>query len=111
MCPKTSRRLFYLMSALGLGAFVGWSAPSDAAIQQLVIDQTATVNFTPIIPGTSTPGASTSYTVYQGRAFGTLDPSNPDNAVITDIGLAPTVAGRVQYHQFPDHHADQSGSA
>ena len=94
MCPKINRRVFYLFSALALGAFVGWSPPSDAAIQQLVIDQTATVNFTPIIPGTSTPGASTSYTIYQGRAFGLLDPSNPDNAVITDMALRrPSPAG------------------
>ena len=97
MCPKTNWRRLYLLSAFGLGAFIGCSALSHAAIQRIVIDQTSTVNFAPIILGTSTPGAATSYTIYQGRAFGAIDPSNPDNAIITDIGLAPTSQGRVQY--------------
>ena len=43
-------------------------------VQQIVIDQTATVNFTPIILGTSTPGTATSYTIYTGRIFGELKP-------------------------------------
>ena len=70
MCPKTNRPLLYLVSALGLGAAIGWSSPSDAGIQQIVIDQTATINFTPITLGTATPGVPTSYTVYVGRSFG-----------------------------------------
>jgi len=98
MCPKRKRRLRYLISALGAGAVIGLSPPSDAGIEQIVIDQTATVNFTPIIPGTSTPGAATSYTVYTGRAFGELKPNDPDNnRIITDIDLAPKNKGRVQY--------------
>jgi len=98
MCPKTSRWLVYLVSAFGLGAFIGWSPPSDAAIQRIVIDQTATVNFTPITLGTATPGVPTSYTVYVGRAFGEINPSDPSNTVITDISLAPkNAAGRVEY--------------
>jgi len=63
MCPKASRVFRYLVSAFGLGAVIGWSSPSDAYIQQFVIDQTANVNFTPIILGTSTPGPATSYTI------------------------------------------------
>src|SRR5438132_12978003 len=82
MYPKTSRPLLYLVSAFGLGAVIGWSAPGDAAIQRLVIDQTATINFTPIILGTATPGAATSYTVYTGRSFGDVNPSHP-NTVLT----------------------------
>src|SRR5580698_4582891 len=94
MCPKTSRPLLYLLSVLGLGAVIGWSSPSHAAIQQIVIDQIATVNFTPIILGTSTSGTATSYTIYTGRVFGQLDPNNTDNnAIITDINLAPTTNG------------------
>src|ERR1700692_3158929 len=94
MCPKTSRPLLYLISALGLGAVLGWSPPSSAAIQRIVIDQTATVNFAPITLGTATPGAPTSYTIYVGRSFGDVDPSDPSNTVITDITLAPKNAGR-----------------
>ena len=98
MCPKTNRLLRYLISAFGLGAVIGLSSPSDAHIQQIVIDQTATVNFSPIMPGTSTPGPATSYTVYTGRVFGELKPNDPDNnSIITDIDLAPKSKGRVEY--------------
>ena len=98
MCPKTSRVFRYLASAFGLGALIGWSSPSDAYIQQIVIDQTATVNFEPIILGTSTPGSATSYTIYTGRIFGELKPNDHDNnKIITDIDLAPKNKGRVEY--------------
>src|SRR3984893_15037312 len=98
VCPKTNRPLLYLVSAFGLGAVIGWSSPSNADIQQIVSDQTATVNFTPIISGTSTSGPATSYTIYTGRVFGELNPNNPDNnAIITDIDLAPKNNGRVEY--------------
>ncbi len=112
MRPKTNRPLLYLVSALGLGAVIGWSSPSDADIQRIVIDQTATVNFTPITLGTSTPGTATSYTVYVGRSFGDVNPSDPNNAIITDISLAPKNArkGRIRC-QLSDHHADRSGTA
>ena len=98
MLQKTSRRLRYLVSAFGLGALIGWGFASEAHIQQIVIDQTATVEFAPIIPGTANRGAATSYTVYQGRAFGLIKPNDPDNnAIITDIDLAPKNKGRVAY--------------
>ena len=77
MRAKTNRPLRSLGSAIAvLGAAIGWSSPSDAYVQQFVVDQTATVNYTPIPLGTSTPGPATSYTVYQGRIFGALDPHN-----------------------------------
>jgi hypothetical protein len=86
------------VSAFGLGVVIGLSSPSDAYIQQIKIDQTVTVNFTPIILGTSTPGTSTSYTIYTGRIFGELKPNDPDNnKIITDIDLAPKDNGRVHY--------------
>jgi hypothetical protein len=97
MRPKTSRVFRYLVSAFGLGAVIGWSSPSDAYVQQIVIDQTATVNFTPITLGTSTPGAATSYTIYTGRIFGELEPNDSENKIITDIDLAPNNKGRVEY--------------
>ena len=98
MCPKTSRLFRYLLSALGLGTVIGWNSPSNAYIQQIVIDQTATVNFAPITLGTSTPGPATSYTIYTGRIFGELNPNDSDNnKIITDVGLAPKNKGRVEY--------------
>jgi len=98
MRPKTSRSLLHLVLVTGVGAVIGWSPPSDAAIQRIVIDQTATINFTPITLGTATPGVPTSYTVYVGRSFGDINPSDPSNTIITDLGLAPkNAAGRVEY--------------
>jgi hypothetical protein len=97
MCPKTSTLLRYLVSAFGL-AVIGWGSPSDAHVQQIVIDQTVTVSFKPITLGTSTPGGATAYTIYTGRVFGELKPNDPDNnRIITDIDLAPKSKGRVEY--------------
>jgi hypothetical protein len=95
MSPKTSglsRHFQYLLAFVAfLAAVIGWSDPSGAYVQQIVIDQTATVNFTPV------GGTSTSYTIYQGRVFGLLSPSQPLNAIITDINLAPKTGGNVPY--------------
>src|ERR1700720_3719705 len=87
--------LRWVMPAIAmLGAAIGWSSPSQAYVQQIVIDQTATVNYSPIPLGSSTPGSPTSYTVYQGRIFGVVNPSNPLNSLITDItNAAPVVSG------------------
>jgi hypothetical protein len=92
-------RLFnYLVAVAAITCMaVGWSSPSDAVVQQFVVDQTATVNFTPVPLGSSVPGPATSYTVYQGRIFGALDPHGRDNTIITDIDHAPTTAGKVGY--------------
>ena len=93
MCPKTSRVFRYLISAFGLGVVIGWSSPSDAYIQQIVIDQTATVNFKPITLGTSTPGSATSYTIYTGRIFGKLKPNDPE---ITKSSQISTLRPRIR---------------
>jgi hypothetical protein len=98
MGPKANGPLRYFVPAIAIfGAAIGWSSPSDAHVQKIVIDQTATANFTPIILGSSTPGPSTSYTIYVGRVFGELDPDDPQNSIITDIDRAPTTGGKVQY--------------
>ena len=88
MFLKTTGVFRYLVSTFLLNALIGWSSPSDAYVQKLVIDQTATVDFKPIILGTSTPGPATSYTIYTGRIFGELNPNDPNNEIITDIDLA-----------------------
>jgi alpha/beta hydrolase family protein/VCBS repeat protein len=69
-------------------AVIGWNSPSDAYVQQFVVDQTATVNFNPVPVGSSTPGPATSYTIYQGRIFGLLNPTSAFNSGITDISLS-----------------------
>ena len=86
---KNNRLVRYLLPVVAVfGALIGWNSPTEAYVNQIVIDQTATVSVTPVILGTSTAGAPMSYTVYQGRIFGLLDPTNPLNSDITDIGLA-----------------------
>jgi hypothetical protein len=55
MYPKASRVFRYLVSAFGLGAMIGWTSPSDAFVQQIVIDSTNTANYSPIPLGSSTP--------------------------------------------------------
>jgi hypothetical protein len=79
------------------GAVLGWSFPSDAGVQKIVVDQTLNVMFSPVPLGSSINGAPTPYTVYQGRIFGTLDPNDSHNTVITDINLAPKTNGKVTY--------------
>ena len=92
MCPKKNWLLRYLVPAIAvLGAAIGGSSPSDAFVQQIVIDSTNTASYSPIPLGSSTPGSSVSYTIYTGRIFGALNPRLPQNAVITDIGLASPV--------------------
>ena len=96
--PSKSKLFNYLLSVAAVTyAAVGWSSPSTAFVQKFVVDQTATVSRTPMPLGTSVPGPATSYTVYQGRIFGALDPHSHQNRIITDIDHAPTTAGKVGY--------------
>ena len=98
MHRSKSKLINYLLAVAAVTCTaVSWSSPSDAFVQQFVVDQKATVSRTPIPLGTSTPGPATSYTVYQGRIFGALDPHSPHNTIITDIDHAPTTAGKVGY--------------
>jgi hypothetical protein len=97
MC-SSNKRFRYFALVVGLTAAIGCNSPADAAVQRIVIDQTATFSFRPIILGTSTAGPPTSYTIYTGRVFGEIKPHDPHhNKIITDIDLAPTKNGRVQY--------------
>jgi hypothetical protein len=74
-----------------LGAAISWNSPSDAFIQQIVVDATSTAEYVPV------GGTSTSYTIYSGRIFGQLDPLDPHNTIITDLNLAPKTDGLVGY--------------
>jgi hypothetical protein len=88
----------YLISATAVTtAMIGLSSPSSAFVNKIVIDQTTTANFSPIPLGSSTAGAAVNYTIYYGRIFGTLNPSDPHNTIITDIGLGAPVGGSNSY--------------
>jgi Alpha/beta hydrolase domain len=96
--PNTISLLRRFLPAIAIfGAAIGWNSPSDAYVQKIVIDQQISLSFTPLVLGTSTPGASTPYTIYTGRIFGELDPSDPQHAIITDIEHAPRTQGKVAY--------------
>ena len=98
MRSQTIRSIQYLVSCIAMfGAVIGWSSPGSAYVQQLVIDGTNTANYNPIPLGSSTPGPSVSYTIYTGRIFGLLNPSNPLNTVITDLSNASSVGGSYSY--------------
>jgi hypothetical protein len=105
MRPTGNRLLRRLMPGLArlmpglalLGALIGWNSPGEAYVQQIIIDATNTASYNPIPLGSSTPGPSVTYTIYTGRIIGALSPTNPLNAGITDINLAPTNGGLVTY--------------
>ncbi len=89
----------YLLSAIAvIGALLSWSSPSNALVNKIVIDSTNTANYSPVPLGSSIPGPAVSYTIYTGRIFGQLNPSLPQNSVITDINLAaPITVNGVNY--------------
>jgi hypothetical protein len=77
MRSRTSTLFRSVVAAVaGLGAAVLWRRASSAYIERMVVDQTATASFKPVILGTSTPGPATSYTIFVGRIFGELDPND-----------------------------------
>jgi hypothetical protein len=83
-----------IASALAAGLLAGASV-ADARITQI------TYTVTPAFGGYSFPGIG-QYEKITGVATGEVDPNNPQNAVITDIGLAPRNSnGNVVYqHNF-----------
>ena len=84
------RHSFFLRSATVTAtiivALLAWVAPGHARITRIVIDRTAPLT-----------GQTILYETVTGRAFGELDPDDPQNSVITDIHLAPDSDGKVRY--------------
>ena len=73
------------LAACLAAAFATWGPSADARVTRIVIDTT-----------TAIPGQP--YEELTGRAWGELDPGNPQNALITDIEKAPKNAnGKVEY--------------
>src|SRR5947199_7504254 len=70
-----------------------WVSPADAHVRKIIVDK----KVSPAFNGQSF-GPAGQYETLAGRAFGELDPTDPHNAIITDIKLAPRNAnGRVEY--------------
>ncbi|MBZ5628951.1 MAG: hypothetical protein LAO06_08805 [Acidobacteriia bacterium] len=73
-------------------ALVGYVLPAQARITKVVITKES-----PTFGGYSWPGVG-QYEKLFGTAYGEVDPADPKNSVITDIGLAPTNAnGNVEF--------------
>ena len=76
-----------------LAAALALPAPGMARVVRIMVDKTEPATAAPAPDGTTREVQAVT-----GRAFGTLDPAAPGNAVITDIGLAPRNAdGMVEY--------------
>ncbi|MGH9610589.1 MAG: alpha/beta hydrolase domain-containing protein, partial [Bryobacteraceae bacterium] len=83
--------LEHLCCLAPIGAIAGLLAACgptcQARVTSIVIDSTRSVT-----------GASIPYETIRGRAFGELDPKDPHNSIIQDIGLAPKdAAAKVRY--------------
>lgn len=75
------RALAVAIAAIG----AAWTPQSEARVTRIVID-------------TTVPIVGQPYEQLTGRAWGELDPGDPLNAIINDIGLAPKNAnGKVEY--------------
>ena len=86
------------LTHLAAGILVGAAlltgiTPAQAGVKKVVIDR----KVSPAFDGQSF-GAAGQYETLAGRVFGELDPTDPHNAIITDILLAPRNArGKVEY--------------
>jgi hypothetical protein len=84
--------LRYLPSLVAGALVLATCAVAQARVTRVVIDQT--------LPLPAAAGSSASDIAYEqiaGRAFGELDPSLPQNAIIQDIELAKEGDGKVRY--------------
>jgi len=80
---KFHRRI--VASAVAGAALIAATGAADARVTRIVIDATTSI-------------ANQPYEQLTGRAFGELDPNDPHNTLITDIGIAPRNAnGKVEY--------------
>ena len=80
-----------------IAALVAANATLEAHVKKIVIEKKTS----PAFDG-ATFGPAGQYETLAGKAYGELDPKDPHNAIITDIGLAPrNPNGTVGYqHNF-----------
>lgn len=91
--PRTKLVSVVIVSALVTAGTLLAASAADAGITRVEITATES----PTFGGYSWPGVG-QYEKIVGRAFGEVDPTDPKNAVIVDIGLAPRNArGNVEY--------------
>jgi len=99
MMGTSQRKLVHLgvLAAIGTAAAVAFPQSAHARIVKVTIAGSES----PTFGGYAWPGVG-QYEKIVGVAYGELDPADPHNAVITDIGLAPrNAAGKVEYsHSF-----------
>src|ERR1044071_2741169 len=85
-------RTALMATSAGL-AFALATAPAEARVTKIVIEKKTS----PAFDGASF-GTAGQYEILVGKAYGELDPKDPHNTIITDIGLAPKNAkGNVEY--------------
>src|SRR5437762_8382371 len=93
---ESTRRVLMRLAvacALAAAATMIAAAPADAHVTKIQI----TSKESPTFGGYSWPGVG-QYEKIVGKAFGELDPTDPKNAVIVDLQLAPRNAnGKVEY--------------
>ena len=84
----------FLLGLAMLGASVlGMATPTEARITRVQV----TLTESPTFGGYAWPGVGQVEKIV-GKAFGEVDPADPKNALIADIGLAPRNArGNVEY--------------
>jgi len=70
---------------LALVALLASVQAADARVTRIIIDQMGDVS------------GDLTYNLWIGRAFGELDPNDANNAIVTDLALAPVVDGKAQY--------------
>jgi hypothetical protein len=88
------RRLFQgSFLAVAVAAVLAWASAPQARVTQIIIE----TKTSPAFDG-QVFGDAGQYETLAGRAFGDLDPTDPLNAIIQDIELAPrNPAGNVEY--------------
>src|SRR6266480_6229570 len=85
-------RLGVICTLTAAGAMIA-AVPAEARITRVTVTGTQS----PTFGGFAWPGVG-QYERISGKAFGEINPNNPQNAVIVDIALAPRNAnGNVEY--------------
>jgi hypothetical protein len=95
VCPTDLARNVRTLGAICATAvtLVLWAPPAEAHITRIVITRIESPTFEGVSFGQVGP-----YEKVRLRAFGEVDPNDPRNSVIADIGLAPRNArGMVEY--------------
>src|SRR6201981_716932 len=89
---RVSMRTTIAWVLVGACAFCA-AVPAQARVKKIQI----TAKESPTFGGYSWPGVG-QYEKIAGKAFGELDPNNPNNSIIVDLQLAPrNASGRVEY--------------